>query len=192
MSEKAAPSTAEPVITQQPQAKPFFIHPTQNFDAEDIKKSVNDAITNLKEGGSGLSGTNGSPSAFKTGLFDCFTDVPTCLLAWCCSPCLFHRTYHVMNRQPNEFPEEDFVGGTCLSFCASSCTCFGACLWTALRRGAIREKYNLAGDTRMDFALSCCCGPCIIAQDDLEVRHIEKKRLLEYQSSQQSVGDQTL
>lgn len=185
---------AEKVVTEQPKATPYLIHPTAEVNTVEIKQALVDAFGNLKTDGTGLSGTHASaPAAFEVGLFDCFADIPTCLLSWCCGPCLFHRTYHVMNRAPHEFPEEDFVGGTCASFCVlGMCTGIGACLWASLRRGAIREKYNLQGSTRMDFALTCCCGPCTIAQEDMEVRKKEKRKLLEYQSSQQSGAAQHL
>lgn len=186
---------AEKVISEQPQATPsFFIKPTSEVKPDEIKNKVIAAFDNIKTDGTGLSGANGAPTEFETGLFDCFADVPTCLCAWCCSPCLFHRTYHVMNVKEGEpLPEEDFVGGTCLSFClVSACTGIGGWFWSALRRGAIREKYNLNGSTRMDFLLTCCCGPCVIAQEDIEVRKIEKRRLLDYQNSQKSIASQQL
>lgn len=184
---------AEKITTQPTAAKPFFLHPTQDFDANDIKKGIMDGIDNLKTDGSGLSGVNGPPQEFETGLFDCFAHIPTCLLSWCCGPCLFHRTYHVLNRQPDQFPEDEFVGGTCLSFCGVSCiTGIGGCVWATLRRGAIREKYNLKGSTRMDAALTCCCAPCTIAQEDIEVRKREKRDYDAFKNSQQSVAAQQL
>lgn len=181
---------AEKIVTQQPQgAKPFFLHPTQDFNTQDIKNSLVTAIDNIKSDGTGLSATNGAPQPYETGLFDCFADIPTCLLSWCCGPCLFHRTYHVLNRAPSEYPEDEFVGGTCLAYCLSGClTGIGACVWTAMRRGAIREKYNLSGSTRMDCALSCCCAPCVLGQEDIEVRKREKRSYEQYKNSQQQLS----
>ncbi|KAF5114506.1 hypothetical protein DV495_001552 [Geotrichum candidum] len=184
---------AEKVITNEPEANNFFLHPTQDVNSKSIMSSAQPTIDSLKLNGNGLH-RDLPPRKFQTGLFDCFTDIPTCLCAACCGPCLFHRTYHVLNRpNPNELNDDEWVGGTCLAYClVGSCTGIGAWFWSFLRRGAIREKYNIDGNTRMDLVLTCCCAPCTLAQEDIEVRKLEKERILEYQRSQESVANQTL
>lgn len=184
---------SEKIVTSQPEPTNFFIHPTSEANADSIMKSAQPTIDSLKVNGTGLH-RDLPPQEFRTGLFDCFTDIQTCLCATCCSPCLFHRTYHVINRpDPNVINEDEWVGGTCAAFCLSGACCgIGAWMWSFLRRGAIREKYNINGNTRTDLLLTCCCAPCTIAQEDIEVRKIEKERLVEYQRSQQAVANQTL
>lgn len=184
---------SEKAVTQQPlrQGEPFFLNP--NPDGVGIGPEFNAAYDNLKANRSGLSGTKGAPSNFETGLFDCFMDIPTCLAAWCAGPCLFNRTYKIMNRAQDRWPEDECFGGICAAFClAHVCGCCPACLWVGLRRGAIREKYNLLGSTRKDLVLGCCCQPCAIAQEDIEVRKIELRRLTEYRNSQAHMAEQQL
>lgn len=186
----------KPIVTQQPQPMPtnFFLKPTADFQMREIWANVKTGVANIRNDSSGLSGTHGiPPREFETGLFTCFKDIPTCLCVVCCNSCLFHRTYQVLNRAPDQFPDSEYVGGTCVAFSISKL--FGGCVpctWITLRRGAIREKYNIIGSARRDAVLVCCCAPCVMAQDDIEVRKVERQRLEAYQTSQGRLAEMNM
>lgn len=119
------------------------------------------------------------PRPFQTGLCDCWSHGQVCICAACCSPCLFGRTHAVFRRQPNEpYSDKEWCGGPCVGYyCLGYFTGIGHLVWQALRRGEIRRAYNLEGSTVKDWAISCCCCPCGMAQEDIEVRRIEEEKL---------------
>ena len=47
--------------------------------------------------------------------------------------------------------------------------CGLGCLLTFMRRGEIRNQNSIKGDSVMDFALSVCCGCCVLIQQEKEV-----------------------
>ena len=103
-------------------------------------------------------------------LFDCCHDLPFCITA-SAMPCVaFGLIYSEGQPEP--------TGLGCLSmglgFCASmfvSALFPITCLLGASQRRGIREKYNISGDGCEDILLHCCCQPCAMTQEMLELRH---------------------
>ena len=62
----------------------------------------------------------------------------------------------------------------------------GQLFWQGYNRGDLRRQYDLADTPSNDYLVSCCCSPCALGQEDMEVRRIERARLLEYQNAQQA------
>lgn len=136
---------------------------------------------------------NNTPQPFSTGICDCWGNCSLCMCAWCCSPCLFGRSQAVMNREPNSMPNEEYFNGSCLGYyCLAFCTGFGHLIWQAVRRTEIRRKYNLEGSKIKDWGISCCCSPCGLAQEDVEICKMEEQRLLAFQNGQQRLANQNL
>ncbi|KAL6714797.1 hypothetical protein ACLMJK_007057 [Lecanora helva] len=115
---------------------------------------------------------------WRYGLFDCFSPMNTCCLAYWCPCILFGRTKHAFEGDPNA------------SACNGSC-----CAWTALamllnpaqsllqmsQRGAMRQRYGIESNSLNDCLLSCCCGCCTLIQEDKELRSHESEPMMQQQ-----------
>lgn len=140
----------------------------------------------------------GPPTKFETGLCDCWGDLNVCCCAFWCSPCLFNRTHAVSenSRMPTlslEEAEKEWCGVYCVGYyLLAAWTGCGQLFWQGYNRGDLRRQYNLAGTPSNDYLVSCCCSPCALGQEDMEVRRIERARLLEYQNAQQTLAQQNL
>jgi Cys-rich protein (TIGR01571 family) len=140
----------------------------------------------------------GPPTEFETGLCSCWGDLKVCCCAFWCSPCLFNRTHAVSEVgrtqiRPLEEAEKEWCGIYCVGYyLLAAWTGCGQIFWQGFRRGELRRQYNLKGTLTNDYLVTCCCNPCALAQEDIEVRRIERARLLDYQTAQQTLAKQNL
>lgn len=169
VSEKTPAITAAPIATAQP-----------NFSSP------------------GAFDNQGPPTKFQAGLCDCWGDCKLCLCACCCTSCLFNRTSAVMDHTHTpemslEDAEREWLGINCVGYyLLAAWTGCGQIIWQGHRRGLLRRKYNIQGSSGKDYLLSCCCTPCALGQEDIEVRRIERERLLQFQTGQQTLAQQNL
>ncbi|KAI9860855.1 MAG: hypothetical protein M1824_002890 [Vezdaea acicularis] len=105
--------------------------------------------------------------SWTSGFWDCFSPGSTCALAYCCPCIIFGRTQE-LRKNPSAFPPT--VNTDCLIFCGLMY--LGVpCIYQALKREELRNQYNLEGTTAKDWLLSCCCGCCVLVQENKEVVH---------------------
>ncbi|XP_063800071.1 cornifelin isoform X2 [Pseudophryne corroboree] len=108
----------------------------------------------------GSTNTMGMPMSFgpitwRTGLFQCFEDIPICLLGCFCPiflPCYLSSL----------FGEVCFFG-----------MLPGAMF--ALRTG-VRERYRIPGDLLNDYCAVCCCSACSLCQLARELKGRDRQR----------------
>ena len=55
----------------------------------------------------------------------------------------------------------------CFAFYCLACI-GGSCILQFINRGAVRQKYGIAGSTFGDFCTSCWCPCCQLVQEDKE------------------------
>eukprot|EP00892_Ulva_mutabilis_P003651 jgi/Ulvmu1/1658/UM114_0028.1 len=116
-------------------------------------------------GMNGAPGFSGDPSKapaaagqWSSGLFDCFTDLPSCLITYFCA-CIGHGM--VQGRAEGKPWGVDsilFIVGAYL--CCAHCWYFGT-----KRRRTVREKYGLPEDPCGDLPVNCCCLACAVCQE---------------------------
>mmetsp|Transcript_46557 Transcript_46557/g.53969 ORF Transcript_46557/g.53969 Transcript_46557/m.53969 type:complete len:159 (+) Transcript_46557:37-513(+) len=102
------------------------------------------------------------PGEWNSGLFGCFSDIPSCLMATFL-PCVQYGTnYQAVHK------DGCCVQG-CLFVCLSGCG-LGCLIHMGLRQ-AIRTKFNINPDGMPDLIATCCCACCAIAQEAREIEH---------------------
>jgi Cys-rich protein (TIGR01571 family) len=94
---------------------------------------------------------------YKTGLFSCFGNWRVCIPA-----CLFTPVLAAFNRAKTDERE-----------CTGCDVCFAMIKPVAqfTTRQSIRGKYGLEDSTVTDALSACCCTPCAVGQDTLELEH---------------------
>jgi len=99
-------------------------------------------------------------TSWSNGLCDCCKDVGTCLMA-CCCPCIVHT----QNQQAR-----GEAGNFCMNCLMCSCCaiCYQCCILPS-DRAATRAKYNIQKGGCDDCPASCCCGPCALTQEHMEI-----------------------
>ncbi|KAH9988095.1 PLAC8 family-domain-containing protein [Russula compacta] len=107
------------------------------------------------------------------GLFDCFSDLPTCVLSAFCCCCVYAR-----NKQRFTYLETHGVplrdrGGVyshdCIAHVILQCVCSG-CALQAISRSDARRRYGIRGDAFNDVLSSGCCAPCQLVQEHREIQ----------------------
>lgn len=86
---------------------------------------------------------------WTTGLFDCFTDIKSCILGYFCLPC---TVCNVATR----------TGECC-------CMPFFVPGGTVVMRTRIRTLGGIQGSACNDFCALACCGPCAVCQMQREL-----------------------
>ncbi|KAI8901701.1 PLAC8 family-domain-containing protein [Globomyces pollinis-pini] len=110
---------------------------------------------------------NKSPNGeFHKGLFDCFSNCGTCLLAWCC-PCVVYG----QNMQAAQQKEGCFADAA-VYFCVAALGC-NSCLG-AYGRDIVRESRGIEGQFITDCLVHACCVPCALTQERAELVHAGK------------------
>ncbi|KAI8896451.1 hypothetical protein BC833DRAFT_528245 [Globomyces pollinis-pini] len=104
---------------------------------------------------------------FKAGLFDCFDNLGTCLLSWCC-PCVVYG----QNQAALKNGDGCFVSG-CTFVLATYCGCH-SCIG-AYGRGIIRENRGIEGGFVGDCLTHLCCTACALTQERTELVHAGKQ-----------------
>jgi len=65
----------------------------------------------------------------------------------------------------------DRINNDCLIFAGASYCCGLSWILQFLKRGELREQYNIKGDQLTDCLLSACCHCCVLIQHDKEIVH---------------------
>ncbi|EME50183.1 hypothetical protein DOTSEDRAFT_165215 [Dothistroma septosporum NZE10] len=110
--------------------------------------------------------------SWRNGLFSgvCGGSCGVCMAAWCCSPCLYGRTTQRLKRFPDDNTEEfSNCTGDCWLFCCIGQVGF-AWILAMMRRGEIRNRFNIEGGSFEDCLLACCCTPCEMSQAETELK----------------------
>jgi len=108
------------------------------------------------------------------GLFDCFSDLPTCVAATFCCCYVYAQnkqryTHLETHGVPLRGPVERY-GHDCLSYVFLQ-GCFAAG-WglQSISRSDLRRRYRIRGDAFSDVLSSGCCIPCELVQEHREIR----------------------
>ncbi|KAI1503783.1 PLAC8 family-domain-containing protein [Biscogniauxia marginata] len=104
---------------------------------------------------------------WQAGLCGC-TPCTSCLLSWCL-PCILVGQTSERIRDPS-MQNADLLNSDCLIH--GAITCFTGCGWIygLLKRGEIRERYDIKGSGFGDCCVSYWCPCCALIQQDNEVR----------------------
>ncbi|CAF0823417.1 unnamed protein product [Rotaria sp. Silwood1] len=97
---------------------------------------------------------------WRSELFGCFEDIPTCLLGWCCACYLFGRNAEQIDGS-NKI-------GMCIGYACLS-GCYLCCILHKPRREKLRAAYNLI-EKPSDFLATCCCSGCANCQEAREMK----------------------
>ncbi|KAF8480030.1 PLAC8 family-domain-containing protein [Russula ochroleuca] len=112
--------------------------------------------------------------SWSFGLFDCFSDLPTCVLSMCCCCYVYSRnkqrfvhleTHGVPLRAPPGRYNHDCISYVCLQCCLGA----GWGL-QAISRSDVRRRYGIRGDAFNDVLTSGCCVPCELVQEHREIQ----------------------
>ncbi|KAI1073958.1 PLAC8-domain-containing protein [Whalleya microplaca] len=108
---------------------------------------------------------------FQAGLCDC-GPCSSCLLGWCL-PCILVGQTSERIRDPS-MQNADLMNSDCLIHGAINC--FTGCGWiyAMLKRGEIRERYQIEGSGCNDCCVSFWCSCCAVIQQDNEVKIRQK------------------
>lgn len=135
---------------------------------------------------------------FETGLFDCFGDARACLPATFCTSCLFANTATHLNQPVSETYDPQTVNRQWSSylnfetlayvFLEAASNGVGNVFYRTLKRRELRRKYDLQGSESTkslakDFAVSCACVPCALAQENMEVNKREGAKFQQQQAA---------
>ncbi|RYP39203.1 hypothetical protein DL767_002311 [Monosporascus sp. MG133] len=103
---------------------------------------------------------------WQASLCDC-SPCSSCLLGWCL-PCILVGQTAERIRDPS-MQNADLLNSDCLIH--GGLTCFTGCGWiyAMLKRGEIRERYNIKGSGCNDCCVSYWCACCAVIQQDNEV-----------------------
>ncbi|KAI8928111.1 PLAC8 family-domain-containing protein [Entophlyctis helioformis] len=107
-----------------------------------------------------VAGNGPKKASFEVGLFDCFGDIGTFIVA-CFVPCV---TYG-QNQQRANNKDSCFVDG-CIYCCCMPC--LSPCIGT-YGRGKVADRVNVDNNMLGDFAAHCCCLPCALTQESREL-----------------------
>lgn len=113
------------------------------------KSKVVDKIPRLEPREAGSRGKE-----FSQALCACWSSGHLCLHVWCCVACRAAHSWAVAGVM-------DYWPGVVFNFC---CPCLGFCMRTELRK-----TLGLEPDGFMDCLKWCCCYPCAVGQDALQV-----------------------
>ncbi|GFZ21407.1 hypothetical protein Acr_29g0005690 [Actinidia rufa] len=101
---------------------------------------------------------------WSTGLYDCWDDPSTCLIA-SCFPCItMGRIVEMIDKGSTSC----FVGG--LIFCALNPKCFGK-LYAYSYRSKLRALFSLPEAQYSDAFVSSCCCVCALTQEYRELKN---------------------
>jgi len=105
---------------------------------------------------------------WKTDLFGCFDPIDLCVVG-CFLPCLVVGKTAERMRDPTLATFEP-INNDCLIM--GGVTYLTGCgwIWAFLKRGEIREKYGIKGDSTSDCCTSYWCGCCAVIQAEKEVQ----------------------
>jgi len=107
-------------------------------------------------------------------LFDCFSDLPTCVLSCCCCCYVYSQnkqrfTHLDMHGTPLREPVRRY-NHDCLSWFLLQCGLGAGWGLQAISRSDVRRRYGIRGDSCKDVLISGCCGPCELVQEHREIQ----------------------
>ncbi|KAI8903275.1 hypothetical protein EDD86DRAFT_195822 [Gorgonomyces haynaldii] len=107
---------------------------------------------------------------WSSGLFDCFGDLSTCLMAFICPCYVYAKNKQVLNGTGTIAPD-------CLLYCGGmefGCCGVNACIGAQTRHD-IRKQRNIGGSQAQDCLTSWCCYSCALTQEKHEIEEIKRK-----------------
>lgn len=106
-------------------------------------------------------------------LFDCFSDLPTCVLStFCCCYVYSQNKLRSAHLQSYGVPLRERVGvynHECIAHVLLQCLNAGWAL-QAISRSDVRRRYGIRGDACNDVLSSACCVPCELVQEHREIQ----------------------
>jgi len=107
-------------------------------------------------------------------LFDCFSDLPTCVLSCCCCCYVYSQnkqrfTHLDTHGAPLRAPVSRY-NHDCLSWFLLQCCLNAGWGLQAISRSDVRRRYGIRGDACKDVLISGCCGPCELVQEHREIQ----------------------
>lgn len=124
--------------------------------------------------------------SYETKCMDCASDIPVCLMSWCCPCVVFGQNMDsVLGKNCAQEGAKyiavfiimwilNLIIGAASNGTVQLPTYLIAALWHGYMgmtaRKAFREKWAYSQDQNKDFFLYCCCEPCAIGQDALECK----------------------
>lgn len=100
---------------------------------------------------------------FTPPLCACWSNLHLCCHIFCCGPCRAAHSWHVAGAV-------DYVLGIILQVLLGPCACLVGCYL----RGKMRTTIGLESDTFMDFLKWCCCSPCAVGQEAMEIDELSE------------------
>ena len=96
------------------------------------------------------------------GLFECFSDVSTCLTGFCYGPCLSKSTIYKLTTGKNP---------SCCSICLAPVP-----ITPFYTRKLINKEFGIDSSDCSDCFITCCCMPCSIIQNENNYKVLEKQK----------------
>merc|ERR1712157_236179 len=103
---------------------------------------------------------------WSSGLFDCFSDMSSCLCVWRCLPCAVGQLAEMINTKQAPLGVTGDYNTCCMVYCFGCCA---PCLTMGLR-ARMRNEYKLKEEPCGDFLVHCCCLGCAICQETREMK----------------------
>ncbi|KAI9794478.1 MAG: hypothetical protein M1833_000391 [Piccolia ochrophora] len=108
----------------------------------------------------------GPVQEWRNGFWDCCSPSGTCCMGYWCPCILFGKTQHRL-KDPT-LQSYDTFNGNCIGWWALTCV---GLQWAfqMMKRGELREQYNLDGSGFKDCCGAYCCPCCGLVQEEKEV-----------------------
>lgn len=162
---------AQPVQYGQPQTQPIYVQPQQQVVYAQQQQPT---VMYQQQPGAVFVTSQVIQQVpltpFQTGLCDCGQDCCTFLLALFV-PCVVAGQNEELKTGGNPGCACTCLTGCSIFLCASFFSV--PCLfnwWLGTRRSDTRYRYRISGDACEDFMCHCCCSPCALTQESLEIR----------------------
>ncbi|PYH83654.1 PLAC8-domain-containing protein [Aspergillus uvarum CBS 121591] len=107
----------------------------------------------------------GEGQEWTNGFWDCCSPCKICCLAFWCPCCLFGRT--ASRLKDPALKEHGSMNGDCCLYCLVGYCGLGF-IPLMLKRGKLREKFQLEGSGCGDCFKSFCCPCCTLVQNEKE------------------------
>lgn len=119
--------------------------------------AIDHPMPNTTAGGAGF-----EHGPWVHGLCGCTSDIPSCLMSWCCPCIIYGQNYEQIHK------DGCLMQGLIFAILMS---CGLSCLVHMNLRANIRNKFNIIGGQLGDFLVTCCCPCCALAQESREITH---------------------
>ncbi|TEA14062.1 Protein PLANT CADMIUM RESISTANCE 3 [Colletotrichum sidae] len=143
--------------TEQPQQQ-YTEQPQQQYAGQQQQQPIQQEYTQ---------GGNVANQEWQSNLCNC-SPIDSCLLAWCL-PCLLLGKTSERMRDPT-MQTYEAINTDCLLYCGISFFTGCGCIYAMMKRGEIRERFNIKGSGMSDCCVSYWCPCCALIQQDNEVK----------------------